>query len=255
MEHIFGPAMVLSIKDIAEADVFLSLFTRDSGKIPALAKSGRKSYKRFCGLLDIMIEMDIAAARKAKTAWYRLDSAGMRQSRPYLHSSPVMLAAGCHLAEVTDSFLGEGQAEPDLYLHLVRTLDEIADSLKLAAALRRYELAIVDYTGHGPMLESCASCNNRIENNGPNFFSFSKGGLLCKQCAPPDAKTLMISSAARQFLLDCRKLSPQDPTPAVESKIFSELRHALPSFLEYQTNRKLKSLEFLRDLIRFKPEG
>ena len=59
-EDPFLEALVLGRKELGEADLMVVLLTRDQGKIRVLAKSARKSVKRFPFRLDLFIHIEVA---------------------------------------------------------------------------------------------------------------------------------------------------------------------------------------------------
>ncbi len=52
-------AILLRAVDIGEMDRIVHLLTPDHGRVTAMAKSARKSVKRFPGTLDLMNHLDV----------------------------------------------------------------------------------------------------------------------------------------------------------------------------------------------------
>ena len=67
-------ALVLRTWPIHEADMIVSLFTRDQGKIKGVAKAASKSRKRFGGALEPMTHVLANYAEKPRQELVRLDS-------------------------------------------------------------------------------------------------------------------------------------------------------------------------------------
>ena len=80
-EPLRTTGLVLRLRPSAESDLMLDLFTRDLGRVTALAKGGKRSLKRFCGLLlaGHLLEVDLAAL-KSGDLW-RLESASLLAAR------------------------------------------------------------------------------------------------------------------------------------------------------------------------------
>ena len=75
MPQTHTPAILLRRIEFGDYDLILTFLTRDSGKIAAIAKSARKSAKRFAGLLELFSVLKIVY------------SAGRRSSLPVLQEA------------------------------------------------------------------------------------------------------------------------------------------------------------------------
>ena len=90
-----GEAIVLRTWPFHEADLLVSLFTRDQGKLKGIAKSSAKSRRRFGGALEPMTYVLASYVEKPRQELVRLDSCEILSS-PL--SDPVDYARASALA-------------------------------------------------------------------------------------------------------------------------------------------------------------
>ncbi len=111
--------IVLQRRPYGEADVLLSVFTPDRGKVRCMARGARRLKSRFCGRLEPLsfVELRLFEGRGLDT----LDEAELILSRPAAFSPEAHGLLFC-LLEVTERLLPEGQAAEDVFLLLSETL-------------------------------------------------------------------------------------------------------------------------------------
>jgi recombinational DNA repair protein (RecF pathway) len=66
MSSLSTPAIILRRIEYGDFDLILSFLTLEKGKLSAIAKSARKSTKRFGGILELFAALDILCSSKAQ---------------------------------------------------------------------------------------------------------------------------------------------------------------------------------------------
>jgi len=92
-------------------------------------------------------------------------------------------------------------------------------------------------------LDRCAICGS-VFGERPAFHYSQSPGLVCENCRKPGMRAL--GKRAREFaeLFAARKLD-QIEVPDEATKKLTELREAALSWIEFHTERKLHTREFL----------
>jgi len=182
------PGLVLRLRQTGESDVLLDLFTRELGRATALAKGGKRSRKRFCGLLltGQYLELGLAPVKGGSDLW-RLETA--RLGRPFLglrRDYRRLLAAG----PIWELLLrGSAVHDPqprvlELALLSLERICRCEAPREMISALVVFLTRLLSLTGYGLNLESCLYCG-RPYQPGQKVLLSLEGGLTCG-CRPPD---------------------------------------------------------------------
>ncbi len=190
--------VVLRTTPLAEADRIITVLTRRTGRIRAVAKGVRRTSSRFGARLEpgTYVDLQLHEGRSLDTVTQAdiLSPYGAVIAPDY----PRHTAAAVMLETAERLTIEERQPAMRLFLLLVgglRTLaqGERAPSLVLDAFLLR-ALAIA---GYGMALADCAHCGDP----GPHHaFSVPAGGVVCPECRPHGAVSM--SPAAVKLLSD-----------------------------------------------------
>ncbi|HVZ31399.1 MAG TPA: DNA repair protein RecO [Polyangiaceae bacterium] len=130
-------ALVLRRTAYGEADWVLSLFTERLGQIAALARSARRSQRRFSGSLEPFHTLELAVDETPGSDLAKLREARVVQPRTELLAElSAMQAAGTFLGWVRHAAPAH-TPEPEIWELSLACLDE----LERGAALRRTEVA------------------------------------------------------------------------------------------------------------------
>jgi DNA repair protein RecO (recombination protein O) len=178
-------AVVLRVQKLGESDRIVTLFTRQRGRIRAVAKGVRRTTSRFGGRLEPFGHVDVQLMEGRTldviSQVEGLDLFGKRFFADY----PRYTAASA-IAETAERLTPEEQ-EPALRLYLLTlgamralALGEHAGSLVLDA----YLLRAMGAAGWAPALRECAVCGTAGWHRG---FSVPAGGSVCPDCRPPGA--------------------------------------------------------------------
>lgn len=169
----------------SEADSVIALFTREHGRVSAIAKGARKPTSKMGGRLQPGVRLRITLA-EGRGDLFGIRGAHVLDAHAGLWIDGYRLrAAGCVLETV---LRGTGEREPDdeVFALLCRTLDLLArapsrpTSPRLDPLVLGSQLKFLVVAGIFPLLTRCASCGE-----GPPFPGFSPrlGGALCPACA------------------------------------------------------------------------
>ena len=240
-------AVVLRHSDWGEADRLLWLFTREQGKVRAIAKGVRKIRSRKAGHLEPFTQVTLQLARGRD---FLIVTQADTQNA-YLPIKDDLLKTGqaAYVVELIDRFLYADESEhPDLFRLLVETLERIAVDTDPWLALRYYEVRLLDLLGFRPHLFECANCGAEIQAE-DQFFSPLTGGVLCPKCGHglPGAWPIRVD-VLRHFRHFQRssyaEASRAKPLPAVRE----ELEGLIQRYFTYLLERELNSPGFLKQI-------
>src|SRR5271166_2532949 len=156
-------ALVLRVIDFSETSLVVWLFTREFGKIGALAKGARRLKNPFESALDVLTHCRIVFLHKSSEALDLVTEAKLvRRFRPTGKNLPG-LYAGYYVAELLGGLTDDNDPHPELFDLAEETLAALAAGDVVHRRLPRFELGALRYLGHAPALQQCAECGAAIE--------------------------------------------------------------------------------------------
>jgi len=240
-------AIVLRHLDSGEADRVITLFTRQLGKIYALAKGIRKIRSRKAGHLEPFTQSTLQLA-KGRSRMIITQAETIEAFLP-IRQDLLLFGYASYVVELLDRFTYEEGEDFSLYNLLRDTLARLslpeADPL---VTLRYYEIRLLDYVGFRPVLFECVLCGEAIQAE-DQYFSAEKGGAVCPACGRGVEGLRPISMDGLRFLRHFQRSSYQDATRAQPSKAaHREMEQLMQHYITYVLERALKSPAFLRHI-------
>lgn len=189
-------AIVLRSIRYGEADRILHLYSRERGRIGAIAKGVRRPKSRFGGRLEPLFRVGLVL-HEGRGDLHTVTSVQTVHAHAALREGRAALARA---TEACDAVLRLfDSAEPNvpaynLLCHELAVLDaEPAAAVRAQALAFRLKLLLA--AGFVPELGSCAACGER-EDLGA--FSANAGGVVCAAC---EAGSFPLDPAAHEFLV------------------------------------------------------
>ena len=240
-------AIVLRHADWGEADRLVTLYTREQGKLRAVAKGARKITSRKAGHLEPFTHVKLQLARGRSL--FIVTQADTIEAFLSLRETLEMTGTASYVVELLDRFVYEEEgANPTLYRLLADTLKRLANGEDPWLAVRYYEMRLLDFLGFRPQLSDCANCGREIKAE-DQFFSFSLGGAVCPRCGRGLPNLPTISVDALKYLRHFQRSSYAEakracPTPAV----MNEVETLMQGYFTYLLERELNSPGFLKQV-------
>lgn len=237
-------AVVLRHADWGEADRLLWLYSREQGKLRAVAKGARKLLSRKAGHLQPFTRAALMLAR-GHDFWIVTQAETVEA---YLELGQDLLRTGyaAYTVELLDRFTYEEGENGLLYRLLVETLQRIAHEGDAFWAVRYFEIHLLDLLGFKPELFECVQCRQTIQPR-DQFFSLLRGGAMCPDCAISEAGLRPVSVEALRFLRHFQRSTyAAAHKAAVPEAVRQEMEALLQGYLTYLLERGLNSPSFLR---------
>jgi DNA repair protein RecO (recombination protein O) len=237
-------AIVLRHTDWGEADRILTLYTRQMGKLRAIAKGVRKLRSRKAGHLEPFTRVNLLLAKGRD--WMIVTQAETIDAYLELRASLLGVGRAAYAIELLDRFSYEEGENEALYLLLTNTLARLVSQADPALVLRYYEMRMLDLLGFRPKLFHCARCEAEIQPQ-DQFFSAEQGGVLCPPCGAGAAGVRPISLQALRYLRHFQRSSFAEARRAQPSAaIHQEMEILMHHYLTYLLERNLNAPAFLR---------
>jgi len=239
-------AVILGYTPLGEADLLVTMFTRDQGKVRAVGKGARRSTSKSVGHLEplTVVKMSMAHGRSMDI----ISQAEVLNSFSTLKEDLTGITKGQYLAEMVDGFGTEASPNPSLYQLMIDTLRVVEADPESEMALRYFEFHLLQVSGLMPELYHCVECREELEPDA-HRFSPNVGGTLCLECNPEDAHLRPLSLRALKVLrlLDRSQLAEACRLD-MDDSLSAELKSLLSTTVSYWLGKEIRSNSFLERL-------
>jgi len=173
-----GEGFVLRVRDFAESDVIVTLFTEQWGKRTGIAKGARRFKSRLGGVFDLLNRVEVVFYAKAQLDL--ISQGALISGYPRLKSSLNTVVSALSVGKLLERLLPLHQREDAPYALFAEYLGRMeegtspAEQMAVAAMLK-----IVAVLGHRPQFTACVRCGS---TSGPFVFVPERGGVMCTRC-------------------------------------------------------------------------
>jgi DNA repair protein RecO (recombination protein O) len=236
-----GEALVLRTWPFLEADLLVSLFTREHGRLKGVARHAMRSRRRFGGALEPMTHVKATWAERPKQELARLDAFEIVSSPMSAGVDYARVAAIELIAEVLDE-LPEGAVEDAVFRLAVAVLAELRVG-RVWMPATYFCLWMNRLMGWMPELGSCIVCGADLRGGGV-WYAPTADGVTCRDDRRPGSFFLVaeaVAEALRMFRGTVAGLA-QESWP--KARALELLRFAV-ELLERHLERRLLSARAL----------
>ena len=236
-----GEALVLRTWPFLEADLLVSLFTREHGRLKGVARHAMRSRRRFGGALEPMTHVKATWAERPRQELARLDAFEIVSSPMTGRVDYARVAAIELIAEVLDE-LPEGAVEDAVFRLAVAVLAELQVG-RVWMPVTYFCLWMNRLMGWMPELGVCVVCGADLRGTGV-WYSATADGVTCHDDRRPGSVFLSIDAvgeALRMFRGTVEGLAIED-WPQLR---ISALRRFSLDLLERHLDRRLMSARAL----------
>lgn len=239
-------AIVLRQYPLAEADRIIVLFSREHGKIRAVAKGARKPRNRLGGSLEPLNQVRIEYFAREGAELGRISRCEIIRSWLGSNPSPERMTLLSYFSEIINEMVQENHANTRLY-RLIISVMKAGEVVDISEPLVRYfEFWSLKLNGLMPDFAYCSNCSRCVKDVG--FYAWLESGQCrCSECA--GGKGIRIRAAASKVLNSVWEFSPdQFASGPWEAGTAAELERLSRKLLEYHLEKQLKSGPSVREI-------
>ena len=236
-------ALTLKKVPMGEADLLVTLYTREKGKVRAIARGARRSNSKLVGHFEPLTQVKLSLAQGRNLDY--VTQAQVLTGFATLKENLASITKGLYLAELVDGFGSEANPNESLYYLVIDALQAIESEPDSDLPLRFFELHLLQVSGLMPQLYRCVECRNSL-TPGCHRFSPNLGGTLCLDCNPTDARPRPLSLRALKVLrLLHRTRMAELPALSMNAALARELRALLSITIQYWLDKEIRSNSFM----------
>ena len=240
-------AVVLRTYRLGEADKIASLFTRQLGRLRAVARGALRPKSRYGGTLEPLSYVRIQIFERENRDLLHLNSVELIESFFTMQADYRVQLAAQYLAEVGERLLPEREANERVFRLLLAVLRALKNSGEVNRPLLYFDYWMVRLGGFLPDFKTCSSCARALGEEG-GYYARGSEALLCRDCKHPGgqrvtASILSMVKAACHVPLD-KWLAQEKAPPGCR-----EARHFFEEIIESHTERKLVTRQMMEGKI------
>jgi DNA repair protein RecO (recombination protein O) len=235
--------IVLRTQKLGEADRIVTVLTRKTGRVRAVAKGVRRTKSRFGARVEPFSHVDLLLYTGRSLDVITQAESVRSYGDPLVGDYP-RYTTGIAMLETAERFTSE-EKEPALrqFLLLVgglRTLVEATHDPRLV--LDAFLLRSLAVAGYAPALDECAICGTRTGEPPPQTrctFGVAAGGLVCRDCHAPGAAS---TTQATIDLMNALLRGEWEAADASERRHQAEASGLVAAYLQWHLEHSLRSL-------------
>ena len=236
--------IVLKERDYGETHKIITIFTKQLGKVNAIARGANKPKSRLSSVSQVFIHGNflIYLSKGLST----VQQGEIVHSFRHIREDIIKTAYASYIIELTEKISETKEADPFLFSQLQQTLSWINEQDDYMIPIIMYELKLYQKGGFAPITNQCVNCGRK---EFPFAFSIREGGLLCGQCITIDENAVRIPNSIAKILPILENVGLERVgNISVKKQNEQLLRKVLDHYYDQYGGFMLKSKKFLSQL-------
>ncbi|PEA56413.1 DNA repair protein RecO [Bacillus pseudomycoides] len=239
--------IVIRTIDYGETNKIVTIFSRELGKVSAMARGAKKPKSRLASISQLLTHGHFLIQMGSGLG--TLQQGEIISSMREIREDLFLTAYASFIVELTDKATEEKKHNPYLFEMLYQTLHYMSEGVDPEILALIYQTKMLPVLGLNPYFDTCAICHQSTD-----FVAFSirEGGFLCKYHAEQDPYRISISEAIHKLLrlfyhFDLARLG----SVSVKAETKKQMRIVLNMYYDEYCGIYLKSRRFLDQLDKF----
>ncbi len=241
-------ALVIKEYIVGESDKYITLFTKELGRIQAIAPRAKKVEKGFASGTQLFVYGDFMLTSYKDT--YRLVAVDLIEMFHNIRKDITTLSYASYIMEFIHHVTQPGLPQQELLKLTLVTLQALNKTSDRYKQIRRvYEIRALGLLGFMPQLSACTECGVIEEKCDKYYFSAEAGGLVCKKCKSGYVDVINISYSTLytlQYILNSNL--KQLYHFEISVLIQKELDLVGDRYVSYYVDKTFKTIDFISKL-------
>jgi DNA repair protein RecO (recombination protein O) len=254
MSDVNAQAVLLKRIDYGDNDLIVTLLMPKVGKLTVIAKSAKKSKKRFPGILELFNQLSVVYSQNQRGKLPLLKEAALQDAFINIRADIDKTAHASYWVELINLWLEEGHPQDAFYYLLYEVLTALdRDEVSYQILNIYFQIKFLNLAGLQPRLTSCCQC--QVQTDCLPFekvmVSIKAGGIVCCDCSRSDAsnrKFALSKGTLKQLIWIADRRLPAAKRVRFSITALKETRDFLEAFVPYHVGRVPKSLKFIKRL-------
>lgn len=238
--------IVLKTQDYGESNKIVTIYSREGGKVTAMARGAKKPASRLAAITQPFTHGSFLVQQGRGMG--TMQQGEQMESYRHIREDIEATAYASFVVELIDRAVEERTAQPAIFNLLQQALYAISEEYDPEAIALFVEWKMLPVTGIYPTLHQCANCG---ATDGEFAFSFQQIGFLCHRCFDIDRYIIRLTPAQVKLIRTFYTVPIEQVgklTLKKETKTF--IKKIVRTIYEEQTGIRLKSRSFIDQLDR-----
>lgn len=183
MKKFNTQAFVLKNIKYKDTDKIFTLFSKDLGKISAIARGVRKINSRRAGNLDTLNLVSISI-RENSNSFNDVEEVKTLESFKDLKKDLVKSVKAYYLIELVHKTIEEGEQNEELFNLLYKSLKMMQRSHNPNFVVNYFEMHFMNLLGYKITLDKCGVCGKVFSKSWSRYsFNIENGSFECEKCS------------------------------------------------------------------------
>lgn len=240
--------LVIRSMNYGENDKIITIFTKEHGKITAMAKGARNTKSIFLGATQLFSYCDFVYYSGRSFAY--LNQVALKESFHKLRNDLDKLAKAAYMTEAVYQSFEEYQADEQVLRLMLNLLYFMHEDLARddGVVLLAFQLKLLTHLGFALHLRQCALCGKTEDLVG---LTRTDGSAVCAGCSPSVKRAELFQGREEVSFLTRLQATGLSGVKNVELGGLSWIKMAgvLNQVLENQIGRRVRSFDFLENSV------
>ncbi|PGP45676.1 DNA repair protein RecO [Bacillus thuringiensis] len=239
--------IVIRTTDYGETNKIVTIFSRERGKVSAMARGAKKPKSRLASVSQLMTHGHFLIQMGSGLG--TLQQGEIISTMKEIREDIFLTAYASFIVELTDKATEDKKHNPYLFEMLYQTLHYMCEGVDPEVLSLIYQTKMLPVLGMRPYFDTCAICHQETD-----FVAFSvrEGGFLCSRHAEQDPYRIPVGEAVHKLLrlffhFDLHRLG----NVSVKDSTKKQMRLVLNTYYDEYCGIYLKSRRFLEQLDKF----
>jgi DNA repair protein RecO (recombination protein O) len=211
-------AIVLDCRDHGEADLIVTFFSLERGRVSGIAKGAKRSQRRFVNKLELFSFLHITCSESANSSLLFIHEAELHASFLNLRKDLARYTTASTIREFLLMALREDQRDETIFRLTLWALHGLNEGRPPLCLLALFLVKFYTAIGYRPEVNCCLNCGAAISPAREFVFSYLNGGLVCSPCAASSVQAAIpLSTGAIRIIQSAQDL----PLDKLHRLIFS----------------------------------
>lgn len=186
MKHLTVTGYVLKKINYAEADCIFVIFTKELGKISAIAKGVRKIKSRMGGHLDFFAKIRFDLHKSTSSELFRINNAEMLELYKIFVQDLSFIHTGFNMMQLVNNFTQKEEQSPRIFDLISKSFLVLDKSKKNLEILLAFQIKFLSMSGFLPVFNKCLKCKTKLFP-AEHFINLSNLSIVCNNCGQKSA--------------------------------------------------------------------
>jgi len=182
-------AVVLRVSPFSRTSHVVTWLTPEFGNLATVVKGACRPKSSFLGQYDLYYTCELLFYARERNGLHIARECSPLNMRTALRTNWRASACASYLCDLVSRVSVRGH-QHEIYDLTVGALDSLCADGASSQFLFWAELKLLECLGLSPQLNKCPACDRRLDNIASTDFSHDRGGVLCRNCAQHQGRTV-----------------------------------------------------------------